>query len=226
MTVKERLIEFLKYKKIGQKKFAQEVGLSDGYVNAIRVSIQPNTLHKIAMQYPELNTGWLLTGEGKMLKKNHENKVPEHKIPFYDDVIFPVGSNNYSNIMQPTEFVNPGDWFKEATAAIRHHDDSMPEYPDGCILALKEVYNKDLLIPGKDYAVETNEFCVTKKILLDNDKSFLRAYSTNLTTYSDGRLVYEPFDIPLNLINRISLVLGYIVIKNGRQSVHFSDPLF
>lgn len=68
MTVKERLIEFLKYKKIGQKKFADAVGLSAGYVNAIRNSIQPETIHKISMQYPELNTGWLLTGEGTMLR--------------------------------------------------------------------------------------------------------------------------------------------------------------
>lgn len=69
MSVKQRLIEFIKYKNIGQKKFAQTVGVSDGYVNAIRVSIQPNTLHKIVMHYPELNTGWLLTGEGEMLKQ-------------------------------------------------------------------------------------------------------------------------------------------------------------
>ncbi|MEG1575063.1 MAG: hypothetical protein RR341_08355, partial [Bacteroidales bacterium] len=39
-----------------------------GYVNAIRVSIQPATLHKIAMCFPELNTGWLMVGEGEMLK--------------------------------------------------------------------------------------------------------------------------------------------------------------
>ena len=68
MTVKERLIEYLKFKNIGQKDFAQQVGLSSGFVNAIRVSIQPKSLHKISMQFPDLNTGWLLTGEGTMVK--------------------------------------------------------------------------------------------------------------------------------------------------------------
>jgi transcriptional regulator with XRE-family HTH domain len=78
MSVKQRLIEFLKYKKIGQKKFAQIVGVSDGYVNAIKKSIQPITLHKIAMQFPELNTGWLMTGEGEMLKNSQSNaKIAE-----------------------------------------------------------------------------------------------------------------------------------------------------
>ena len=68
-TVKERLIEYLAYKQISQKKFAEIVGLSSGYVNAIKNSIQPKTLHKIAMQFPDLNTGWLITGDGDMLKE-------------------------------------------------------------------------------------------------------------------------------------------------------------
>lgn len=68
-TVKQRLIEFLKYKNISQRTFAKLVGLSDGYVNAIRESIQPDTVRKIAECYPELSTGWLLTGEGEMLKR-------------------------------------------------------------------------------------------------------------------------------------------------------------
>ncbi len=77
MSVKERLIEYLKHEKISQKKFADAVGLSGGYVNAIRNSIQPATLNRIAMQYPTLNTGWLLTGEGSMLK-NNDGFIPEY----------------------------------------------------------------------------------------------------------------------------------------------------
>ena len=69
-TVKQRLISFLAYKGLSQARFAQLVGVSSGYVNAIRRSIQPATLHKITMQFPELDAGWLLTGEGEMLKGN------------------------------------------------------------------------------------------------------------------------------------------------------------
>ena len=46
-TVKERLIKYLKFKGIGQKRFADTIGLSSGYVNAIKKSIQPDTLHRI-----------------------------------------------------------------------------------------------------------------------------------------------------------------------------------
>lgn len=66
-NVKSRLVEFLKFKSISQKAFAQNVGLSSGFVNAIRVSIQPKTLAKISNVYPDLNITWLLTGVGPML---------------------------------------------------------------------------------------------------------------------------------------------------------------
>ncbi len=74
MSVKQRLIKFLNHENLSQKRFAQIVGVSDGYVNAIKVSIQPKTIHKIAMQFPQLNTGWLLTGDGEMLKKNQSDQ--------------------------------------------------------------------------------------------------------------------------------------------------------
>lgn len=68
MTVKERLIFYIKSKHLSQRKFEILVGLSNGYVNNINKSIQPDKIQKITLQFPDLNTGWLLTGEGEMLK--------------------------------------------------------------------------------------------------------------------------------------------------------------
>jgi transcriptional regulator with XRE-family HTH domain len=65
-TVKERLKDFIKSKGIGQAAFEKAVGLSNGYVNNIRQSIQPDTLLRISQCYPELNINWLMTGEGVM----------------------------------------------------------------------------------------------------------------------------------------------------------------
>ena len=66
-TVKERLIRFIKYKGLSQKKFEEAVGLANGYVNNIRRSVTNDKLQKIALQFPDLNKVWLLTGEGEML---------------------------------------------------------------------------------------------------------------------------------------------------------------
>lgn len=67
-TVKERLIKFITYKGISKNKFEIICGLSTGYVGNIRKSIQPDKIKIIAHNFPELNTGWLLTGEGEMLR--------------------------------------------------------------------------------------------------------------------------------------------------------------
>ncbi len=67
-TVKERLIEYLKCKGISKTEFGERIGVSNAYVTSIRKSIQPDKLQAIALNYPDLNTSWLLTGEGEMLK--------------------------------------------------------------------------------------------------------------------------------------------------------------
>jgi len=77
MTVKERLISFIKYKNLSHSRFEKLVGLSNGYVNNIRVSIQPGKIERIVLQFPELNTGWLLTGEGEMLKSENNPALKE-----------------------------------------------------------------------------------------------------------------------------------------------------
>lgn len=69
-TVKERLVKFIKYKGLSQKRFEEKVGLSNGYVNNIRRSITVDKLQKIALCFPELNKAWLITGDGKMLNSD------------------------------------------------------------------------------------------------------------------------------------------------------------
>lgn len=77
-TVKERLIRFIAHKNISQRRFEMSIGVSNGYINSIRTSIQPDKVQSIALQYPELNTGWLLTGEGSMLRTDavDANTIP------------------------------------------------------------------------------------------------------------------------------------------------------
>lgn len=72
MTVKERLKRFIKYKNISERRFCAIVGLSPTYVSAMRTSIQPDKVINIAMHFPDLNTGWLMTGEGEMLKSDYK----------------------------------------------------------------------------------------------------------------------------------------------------------
>jgi len=79
--IKERLKTFISYLNMGQARFERECGLANGYVNNIRQSITPEKLQKIALRYPELNTGWLMTGEGDMLRSPQESMDYESPEP-------------------------------------------------------------------------------------------------------------------------------------------------
>jgi hypothetical protein len=67
-TVKQRVVEFIEYKKISVRSFERLCGLSNGYVKGIKHTIFPDKMKGITLQYPELNPVWLLTGEGQMIK--------------------------------------------------------------------------------------------------------------------------------------------------------------
>lgn len=75
MNVKNRLKKFLQHENLGQKAFEEYCGFANGYVNNIRRSITPTKLQQIALRFPHLNTGWLMTGEGEMLKTQSTNSV-------------------------------------------------------------------------------------------------------------------------------------------------------
>ena len=136
-----------------------------------------------------------------------------NRIPFYDDVAS-IGGNNYmiadvSANTSISEWIDAGDWFPEATAAIRHYGDSMIEYPSGSILALKRVEDWRLLIWGRNYCIETTEFRITKRLQYGGE-DYILAYSSNQETYPDGTLVHAPIKIPKETIRRIDLVLGCV----------------
>lgn len=184
-------------------------------------------IYDIANKF-EINTDWLITGRGSMLKTESVPPMGEqemekeedlskimpakrNRIPFYDDVSTIGGLNDrVANVdsSAPSEWIDAGDWFPEATAAIRHYGDSMVEYPSGSILALKRVNDSRLIMNGRNYVIETTEYRVTKQLQDDGD-CFI-AYSTNRETYPDGHLVHSPFPVPKDAILHIDLVLGCV----------------
>ena len=85
-SVKERLKAFIEYKKISIRSFENRCGLSYGYVNNMRVSIQPAKLKSISLQFPDLNKSWLLTGEGEMLVPTEGKPVATESIGNYGSV--------------------------------------------------------------------------------------------------------------------------------------------
>ena len=70
-SVKERLVAFIEFKGLSKNKFEQMCGLIRRYVSNISKSIQPDKIERISLAFPDLNTGWLLTGSGTMTRDDN-----------------------------------------------------------------------------------------------------------------------------------------------------------
>ena len=92
-TVKERLTEYLKAKRISKSEFGKVIGVSNAYVSAIRKTISTEKIQSIASSYPDLNIEWLLTGEGEMLKTQSTNSVVTGNVSGNGNQIV-AGNNN------------------------------------------------------------------------------------------------------------------------------------
>lgn len=68
--IQQRLSEYLNFKSLTYKDFERVCGLSNGTAARLRVTTRKSTFDRIANR-SDINIGWLLTGEGEMLRKEY-----------------------------------------------------------------------------------------------------------------------------------------------------------
>lgn len=73
---KERLKTFISSINLTNAAFEKSLGLSNGYINSMRKGLGYDKLEQISNMYTDLNMGWLLTGEGEMLKSSSSKEEP------------------------------------------------------------------------------------------------------------------------------------------------------
>lgn len=73
-SVKERLIKFIRHINQSNREFSLNIGMSENYVSNIRKSITEDVVNIIKSKYPNLNIGWLMSGEGEMFIEDEEHK--------------------------------------------------------------------------------------------------------------------------------------------------------
>jgi len=73
-TVKQRLIEFIKFKNLTVHKFETFCGFANGFVRNMAISMRPDKAARISSKFPELNKDWLLYGEGEMIKTSQNEQ--------------------------------------------------------------------------------------------------------------------------------------------------------
>lgn len=229
----QRIKKFVDYKGISVRVFEQSIGMSNGsFASQLKnnKTIGVDKLENILHKYREVNPEWLLTGKGEMLKNTGQQSTLQSErklIPFYD-INTEAGTLQISNMEvaeEPEEMIDAGDWFRDADCAMRVHGDSMfPLYKSGSIVVMREVHDKKLIQYGQDYVIITSEYRAIKRLQKSAEKGYWLACSTNEDTWEKGelagRLIHEPFDVPIDCVYKLFRVLGCVTRTESSRVVY------
>jgi len=204
-TTKDRLIRFIEHKGLSKNRFEKICGLSTSYVNNISQSIQPKMVQRISHQFPELNTGWLLTGEGDMLKGTEQTQ-PGVGIPLIPNEAFAgYGAYQYSDL--PIEEFYQIREFSNASFLLRVSGDSMsPKFKSGDLVACKKVEEVTFWQWHRVYAICTKNQGILIKRIEKGD-------TPDTVTCASENPAYDAFELGRSEIISVALVLGGIVIE-------------
>lgn len=215
-SVKERLLRYIEYKGISVNKFEKICGLSTGYVGNMRKSIQPEKAMNISHNFPDLNIGWLLSGEGEMLKSEDNNTKSQ-----------PIG---IPHIEKENAFCGPGQGFdiavmrkdcpvynipgaEDADFTIRAKGPSMINKADpsrsikeGDYIACKKP-RTNVIRYGEIYALATSDGIMVKVVQPCDEEGFVILESFNTESK------FRPFKYPIVDIHDMALVIAVASIN-------------
>ena len=208
MDIKERVLTYCNLKNIAISKFEKLSGLSNGYFNQVKKRPSDEKIESIRRAFPDLNSVWLLTGEGEMLKKESGQPVPVKShaagVPYYN-VDFLGGFDLVLNDQTVLpEYLIDFKEYNKATCWCNITGHSMePEITSGDIIALKEIPDPSFLPFGEIYAIiTTNGMRTVKRI---GPASSPDCYSLIPTNKAPEYGIQE---IPRTMILKVYEVLG------------------
>lgn len=218
MSGSEQLKMLLTYLKSTINKVAIETGINKQVLYDIKngkiKSLSNNLILSITKTYPQVNSDWLLTGNGDMLKTSQSQDdlpvaIPNKKgIPLIPvDAIAGVLSGEDVQILEYEceQFVVPT--FKDAEFLMQVKGSSMiPKYNSGDIVACKRIREMLFFQWNKIYVLDTSQGVLIKRVHEDpnNDE--------NVLLVSDNEK-YKPFSIPRSDIRSIAIVIGVIRLE-------------
>lgn len=206
--IKERTIQFVKYKGLKMKEFEELCKLSSGYVTSMRKGYGQEKLNNVLTVFPELNREWLLYGEGSMLneylsctsslKKKEEKSDTRPRIP-YDAAAGTLTETIEGVTEYQCEEVPVISAFPKYDFTIRIVGRSMePEYFAGDEVACLKVNEKRFLQWGRVHVLDTTQGVVIKRIYDNGDCITCRSYNPE----------FPDFSIPKEDIRSYNLVVG------------------
>lgn len=210
-TVKDRIVEFIKFKNITSRVFEKQCNLSNGYLRQLRNSPSADKIEMIISAFPELRREWLMAGEGDMLKREEEYSKNENNMSVIP--LLPVSAQGgtlgeFSLSVKRRECEMVVSPIIGADFAIPVTGDSMaPEYPNGSQVHIKRINEKAFIEWGKVYVIDTCNGVIIKRIVPSENEGCIKCLSINPSP------IYAPFDVNFCDINGIYRVMLCLSVK-------------
>lgn len=173
MSTKERFVEYLKIKGIGQTAFEESAGLSRGAI-AKKTGFNADSIEKIASACPDLNINWLITGIGNMTintnssitetpTTNKDIKILDIRVCAGHGIGFDGNENKVIGYVNIPEFTG--------CYGITVYGDSMYDmYMSGDTIFVREIKDKRNIDNGQPYMIITKEDRLLKMIHIDYER--------------------------------------------------------
>ncbi len=220
MKITDRILEVLNYKGISKYKFHKELGLSNGFLDKSR-DIGTDKYAKILEYFPDINPEWLLTGKGEMLKtaKKEVEKEPvlhpavsgqKDAIPLVD-VRANAGYGSFDSLITEgdisSHYVVPKFSRLKPDFMIEITGNSMaPKYYSGDLVAVRKLESSEFIQWGRPHLIGTrNQGIMVKRLYPSDQDGHYKCKSDNPE--------YPPFDVPLDEITGIALIVGVIRLE-------------
>lgn len=205
MSVKDRLLDFVAYTGLSRRKFQERINVSNSYIQNISEGIGADVMNRISIQFPDLNTSWLLTGEGEMIKSSCD-VVSQKSSNTRPRIPYDAAAGTLTEIVEGVaeyqcEQVPIIGVFPRYDFTIRIVGRSMePEYFAGDEVACLRVNEKRFLQWGRVHVLDTTQGVVIKRIYDNGDCIVCKSFNPE----------FPDFSIPKEDIRSYNLVVGSI----------------
>lgn len=225
MTDAQRINALLEYTKLNGKNFALGIGLS--YPDSIyhiqrgRNGISDKLAARIVMAFPEIDKGWLLTGEGNMFRAGHRQmavfnplqghsgdcRLQRQQVPLYDFEAVAGLVPIFTNQNTPIDYISIPD-LPRCDGAVYVRGDSMyPLLKSGDIVMYKQIQDYYNIIWGEMYLISFNyegEEYITVKFIKKVDEK------PDIVLLVSHNPHHAPKEIPVSSIRALAMVKASI----------------
>ncbi|WP_304721236.1 S24 family peptidase [uncultured Alistipes sp.] len=201
------LVEY--YANGNKARFANILGVSAQTISAW-ITRKTFDAELIYTKCSDISANWLLSGSGRMLRSDTDTPIATAELTAVGGIpLIPIEamagvlSGNSAQVMeQECEHYNI-PMFKGAEFLIRISGDSMqPKYYSGDIVACKRLPLDTFFQWNRVYVVDSEQGVIIKRVRRGSDDRHIVFVSDNTA--------YEPFELPLDKIYSIALVVGVV----------------